>query len=141
VRIIPTNFISKNNLNKFSAHKKFSTYLHRIMITDLSYLKTMSGGDAIFIAEMIGLFREQIGEYAEQMPQLLREKEYDGLSKLAHKAKSSVAVMGMTGVADLLKELEKLANEGKETDRYEGMVKEFLEKSWLAVEELEQANL
>ena len=111
------------------------------MISDLSYLKTMSGGDAAFIAEMIGLFREQVGEYAEQMPQLLREQEYDGLSKLAHKAKSSVAVMGMTGVADLLKELEKLAHEGKETDRYEGMVNEFLEKSWLAVEELEQANL
>jgi HPt (histidine-containing phosphotransfer) domain-containing protein len=111
------------------------------MITDLSYLKTMSGGDADFIAEMIGLFREQVGEYAEQMPQLLGERDYDGLSKLAHKAKSSVAVMGMTGVADLLTELEKLANEGKDTDRYEGMVNEFLEKNWLAVEELEQANL
>ena len=101
----------------------------------------MSGGDADFIAEMIGLFREQIGEYAEQMPQLLREQEYSGLSKLAHKAKSSVAVMGMTGMADLLKELEKLAHEGKEADRYEGMVNEFLEKCWMAVEELEQANL
>ncbi len=48
------------------------------------------------------------------MPRLLKEKEYDGLSKLAHKAKSSVAVMGMTGVAELLKELEKLAHDGME---------------------------
>ena len=74
------------------------------MITDLNYLKTMSGGDDKFISEMIDLFREQIGEYTELMPRLLHNKEYRDLSKLAHKAKSSVAVMGMNQVADLLKE-------------------------------------
>ena len=35
------------------------------MITDLNYLKTMSGGDSKFIQEMIELFREQIEEYNE----------------------------------------------------------------------------
>jgi HPt (histidine-containing phosphotransfer) domain-containing protein len=111
------------------------------MITDLTYLKTMSGGDADFISEMITLFSEQIDEYSELMPRLLREKDFDGLSKLAHKAKSSVAVMGMKGVAELLKELEKLAHEGQENDRYESMVGEFLEKSQLAVTELKLTNL
>jgi HPt (histidine-containing phosphotransfer) domain-containing protein len=108
------------------------------MITDLNYLKTMSGGDDKFISEMIDLFREQIGEYKELMPQLLRNKKYRDLSKLAHKAKSSVAVMGMNHVADLLKELEILANEEKEVERYEQMVNEFLEQSQLAIAELEQ---
>ena len=106
------------------------------MITDLNYLKTMSGGDDKFISEMIDLFREQIGEYKELMPQLLRNKKYRDLSKLAHKAKSSVAVMGMNHVADLLKELEILANEEKEVERYEQMVNEFLEQSQLAIAEL-----
>ena len=87
------------------------------MITDLNYLKTMSGGDAKFIREMIDLFREQIDEYTILMPDLLVKRDYDGLSKTAHKAKSSVAVMGMTQVADLLKDLEVLANKGKETER------------------------
>lgn len=100
----------------------------------------MSGGDANFIAEMIGLFSEQVDEYSELMPRLLKEKEYDGLSKVAHKAKSSVAVMGMTGVAELLKELEKLAHDGLEPERYEGMVTEFLDQSRLAVAELELLN-
>ena len=110
------------------------------MITDLNYLKTMSGGDSHFIKEMIGLFREQVEEYRETMPRLFAQKDYDGLSKLAHKAKSSVAVMGMTTVADLLKELEILAHDGKEADRYERMIEEFLEKSRLAIEELENNN-
>ena len=76
------------------------------MITDLNYLKTMSGGDSKFIREMIDLFREQIDEYKSIMPELLQNKDYDGLSKIAHKAKSSVAVMGMSEVAELLKELQ-----------------------------------
>jgi HPt (histidine-containing phosphotransfer) domain-containing protein len=107
------------------------------MITDLNYLKTMSGGDSRFIREMIDLFREQIEEYKSIMPELLEKKDYDGLSKIAHKAKSSVAVMGMTQVAELLKELEILATEQQEVDRYEPMVDYFLEQSELAIAELE----
>lgn len=107
------------------------------MITNLNYLKSMSGGDAGFIREMIYLFREQIDEYKSIMPELLEKMDYDNLSKIAHKAKSSVAVMGMTEVADLLKELEILATEGKEADRYESMVGYFLEQSELAIAELE----
>ncbi len=108
------------------------------MITDLNYLKTMSGGDAGFISEMINLFREQVDEYSILMPQLLHNRDYDDLSKLAHKAKSSVAVMGMNQVADLLKELEILAHEEKEVEKYEEMVDEFILNCKLAMEELEQ---
>jgi HPt (histidine-containing phosphotransfer) domain-containing protein len=109
------------------------------MITDLNYLKTMSGGDQAFIREMIVLFREQIAEYRVHMPELLRKKEYSSLSKMAHKAKSSVAVMGMNQVTELLKELEILAGEAKEVERYGSMVDEFLTQSQLAIEELEGA--
>jgi HPt (histidine-containing phosphotransfer) domain-containing protein len=109
------------------------------MITDLNYLKTMSGGDPVFIREMIALFREQIEEYKSEMPALVQNEEYSSLSKMAHKAKSSVAVMGMNQVAELLKELEILAGEEKEVERFESMVKEFLSQSQLAIEELEKA--
>ncbi len=51
------------------------------MIADLNYLKTMSGGDSKFIHEMIELFREQIEEYKALMPELLRKKDYENLSK------------------------------------------------------------
>jgi HPt (histidine-containing phosphotransfer) domain-containing protein len=111
------------------------------MITDLNYLKTMSGGDSGFIREMIGLFREQVEEYSLSMPELLRKKDYDSLAKTAHKAKSSVAVMGMNEVADMLKELETLAQEKKEVERCGSLVNEFLEQSRLALAELEHTTL
>jgi HPt (histidine-containing phosphotransfer) domain-containing protein len=110
------------------------------MITDLNYLRTMSGGDDEFILEMINLFREQVDEYKEVMPRLLSNKDYDGLSKLAHKAKSSMAVMGMKQVADILKDLEILAHEAKEVERYEALVQSFLDQSQQAIEELEGFN-
>jgi len=107
------------------------------MIADLNYLKTMSGGDPTFIREMIALFREQIDEYKLIMPELLQKKKYVELSKVAHKAKSSVAVMGMTDAAELLKELEILAQGGLEVDKYDRMINEFLEQSQMALIELE----
>jgi HPt (histidine-containing phosphotransfer) domain-containing protein len=110
------------------------------MITDLNYLRTMSGGDDKFIREMIELFREQINEYKVDMPELLRKGDFSSLSKMAHKAKSSVAVMGMGQVAELLKELEMLAHESKETERYAAMVDEFLSQSQLAIDELEEIS-
>lgn len=107
------------------------------MITDLNYLKTMSGGDSKFIREMIDLFREQIEEYKVIMPELLQKKDYDGLSKIAHKAKSSVAVMGMSEVAELLKDLEIITHKEIEVERYEALIVHFLEQSELAITELE----
>ena len=107
------------------------------MITDLNYLKTMSGWDSRFITEMIGLFREQVEEYTKLMPELLEKEAYADLGKLAHKAKSSVSVMGMTETADLLKKLEILAGEGKSPERYAGMVNTFLEQIHMALSELE----
>ena len=99
----------------------------------------MSGGDPKFIREMIDLFREQIAEYKNIMPELLENKDYDGLSKIAHKAKSSVAIMGMTEVADMLKELEILTHDRIEVERYRPLVTYFLEQSELAITELDNS--
>jgi HPt (histidine-containing phosphotransfer) domain-containing protein len=97
----------------------------------------MSGGDSKFIREMVDLFREQVEEYKLLMPELLRKKDYDNLSKMAHKAKSSVAVMGMKNVAEQLKDLEILASKEEQVEQYEFLVNEFLEQSQLALVELD----
>lgn len=107
------------------------------MITDLSYLQSMSGNDNKFIREMVDIFREQIGEYSSEMPRLLEASDFENLSKIAHKAKSSVAVMGMNSEAELLKELELKSHEGIDTQSYKGMIDRFIERSALALVELD----
>ncbi len=109
------------------------------MITDLSYLKSLAGEDESFIRDMIDIFIEQIEEYDTGMSDLLKKSDYANLSKLAHKAKSSVSVMGMKQEADLLQQIEILAKTEERTDEYENMIAAFLKNSRLAIHELSEA--
>lgn len=106
------------------------------MITDLSYLNNMSGGNPEIIREMIMIFNEQANEYLRDMQKYLREKDYLALGKLAHKAKSSIAIMGMNDLAADMKTLELLTKENKEVESYPAFVEKFIVQTTEAIEEL-----
>jgi HPt (histidine-containing phosphotransfer) domain-containing protein len=108
------------------------------MLTDLSYLSGMSGGNPDIIKEMITIFNEQTQEYIIEFQKLLDEKNYLQLGKLAHKAKSSVAIMGMTELAADLKKLELLTKDNSETETYPAFVEKFIAQSKVAIEELKE---
>ena len=63
------------------------------------YLDSVSGGDSEIIKELVILFKDQSFEIYIEMKKLLAEKNYKSLGLLAHKAKSSVAIMGMNDLA------------------------------------------
>ncbi len=107
------------------------------MITDLSYLRSMSDDDKNFIREMAEIFREQILEFSVQMPELLEKSDFLNLSRAAHKAKSSVAVMGMAKEAEMLKNLEIKAKEELEVETYGEIIDIFIKNSNTAIEELD----
>lgn len=108
------------------------------MITDLSYLRSLAVDDLNFIQEMVELFKEQIFEYSHEMPQLLEKGEYEKLARMSHKAKSSVAIMGMTRETDLLKTLELKADEEKDVESYSDLITTFITNANLAVKELDE---
>ncbi len=108
------------------------------MITDLSYLESMSGNNRDFIAEMVSIFKGQLDEYMIQLPDLLKNSDFENLSKVAHKAKSSVAVMGMTKEAELMKNLEIFAKNKIEVNTYKGLIDTFIKNSGLALHELDE---
>ncbi|MBN2595308.1 Hpt domain-containing protein [Labilibaculum sp.] len=76
------------------------------MITDLSYLKEMSGNDNNIISEMIDIFLEQIPEFEEEILRSFEAQNWQDLGAIAHKAKSSVRTMGMENSGDCLEQLE-----------------------------------
>lgn len=106
------------------------------MKTDLSYLSEMSGGNKELIEEMIDIFVSQVEEFSTEMEHHLQNGDYEKLGKLAHKAKSSVAIMGLTKLARDLKILEELAKEGKDHIKYPKLVSNFRHETSEAVEEL-----
>ena len=110
------------------------------MKTDLSYLREMSGGNKELVLEMIGIFREQVIEFSTEMDKHLANHDYESLGKLAHKAKSSVSIMGLQELAADLKDLENLAREGKKTETYPGIVEKFKQVSAISLQELEMVS-
>ena len=107
------------------------------MKTDLSYLEAMTEGDNGLIKELIGIFSTQVGEYSAQMQKFHTENNWIELSKLAHKAKSTVAIMGMKELAEKLKRLELLAKDGEKTDSYAVLIDNFKMECKEAVSELQ----
>lgn len=108
------------------------------MVTDLTYLKKMTDGNPDVIREMIELFAAQIEEYTEEMKKCLDAKEWCNLANVSHKAKSSVAIMGMDELAVKLKELELLALDEKEVEKYPEYVDHFITASETALKELNE---
>lgn len=111
-----------------------------MMKVDLSYLKNMSGNNKDLILEMIGIFIDQVNEFNRDMDLLYENKEYEKLGKLAHKAKSSISIMGLSGLSDDLKTLETLAKSGEKPEMYKPLINKFRKETNEAVEELNQVT-
>ncbi|HEX7494525.1 MAG TPA: Hpt domain-containing protein [Bacteroidales bacterium] len=101
------------------------------------YLDSVSGGDNEIINEIVAMFKEQSVEIYNEMKSLLTEKKYNSLGLLAHKAKSSVAIMGMNDLADMLKTFELNAKVGKDSHLYESYLTRFKSDTGEAIKELE----
>jgi HPt (histidine-containing phosphotransfer) domain-containing protein len=103
---------------------------------DLAYLESMSMGSNELIIEMIQIFIDQLPEFTEGLTAHLEKGEYQQLGALAHKAKSSVAVMGMEALASDLKTLELSAKAGKDPENYPIIVQRFIDQVTLTAGEL-----
>jgi HPt (histidine-containing phosphotransfer) domain-containing protein len=101
------------------------------------YLEMVAGSDSDLLKELISMFRDQVSEFNSEMKILLSEKNYHALGNLAHKAKSSVAIMGMDSLANMLKNFELQAREDKNTDRYQSYIVRFESDTKSALEELD----
>lgn len=101
------------------------------------YLESVSDGNPEIIREIVIIFKDQTSEIYNEMNRLFSEKKYVLLGLLAHKAKSSVAIMGMNDLALMLKTFEYQAKEGKEDGLYESYIKRFKSETDEAITELE----
>jgi HPt (histidine-containing phosphotransfer) domain-containing protein len=102
---------------------------------DLEYLESMSVGNDM-IADMIDLFVQQISEFSEGLTTHLTSGDLTALGALAHKAKSSVAVMGMNSLANDLKILESTTKAGEEKENYPVLVNRCIDQVSVTAEEL-----
>lgn len=105
--------------------------------TNLDYLRNITGGDKNSMREIILLFIEQVPEFIGNMKKHLDEKSYIELGREAHKAKSSVMIMGMEDLGWDLKSLQLATISGTREETYEKHFKRFENECMIAVKELE----
>jgi HPt (histidine-containing phosphotransfer) domain-containing protein len=101
------------------------------------YLDSIAGDDPKIIPEIVDLFKDQAREIYEEMRSLYSKENFTLLGMLAHKAKSSVSIMGMTELAAILKTFELAAKEGRDKELYEIYINKFGEDTKAAIIELE----
>ncbi|WP_372642231.1 Hpt domain-containing protein [Ancylomarina sp.] len=75
-------------------------------IIDLSYLKEMSGNNKDIMVEMVEIFIEQNPEFTEGISSYFENRQWTELGAIAHKAKSSLRIMGMDELGDCLEQIE-----------------------------------
>ena len=108
----------------------------KLEYVNLSYIKSMSGNDPGIIKELVDVFIEQVPEFIKEMQELFDNQDWHNLGMLAHKAKSSIAIMGMDDLAAMLKEFELDAKEAKSPEKYAAYIQRFIDETDHAVKEL-----
>jgi hypothetical protein len=73
---------------------------------DLSIIKSISGGDDGFVNKMVVLFIDTVPVNLKELNNALKEKNWDMVSKMAHKLKSTLDSMGVASVKQDVKAVE-----------------------------------
>ena len=79
-------------------------------ICNLSYLITSTRGNKIMLNNIIKMFLQQIPEELAALDEAIEKTKYTNISDIAHKLKSSIAVLGIAVLKPLLDEMEQLGN-------------------------------
>lgn len=75
-------------------------------LVDLSYLRDMSEGNDGFVQQMISIFKTDSPKLINEMRAAFEGKEWEKLSKVAHKYRSPTVIMGMKSVSELAEKVE-----------------------------------
>lgn len=93
---------------------------------DLTYLETLADGSTELIVELMEIFIDQVPEFIEEMNTYYLNKDWEALSAIAHKSKSSIDIVGLKDLQAKLKQLELDAKEGLNEEAYRGIIDEFI---------------
>ncbi|MFP4555762.1 MAG: Hpt domain-containing protein [Bacteroidales bacterium] len=109
-----------------------SNYKH----IDTELLKEVADGNNELILDLVDMYIEQAPKFSEQLENLLENKDYQTLSKLAHKIKGSLSTVGITMLAQEMKELEQKAKLNSNTEQYPTYINRYKRISNEAIVEL-----
>ncbi len=106
---------------------------------DLSYLNQVFQGNKQMINQIISMFIKQVPTYFDDMQDCIIRAEYNALHPLAHKAKSSIAMLGLKDMETLVLKIEKNSKEGLDEKELASLVAQARAECSDVTVQLEQA--
>lgn len=89
---------------------------------DLAALKETSRGSDSFVIKMVNLFITQTPLHLDTIEESYRKGDYKLMAAIAHKLKPSIDNIGIVSLKDTIRDIEKLAKEGRDTDLIPGLL-------------------
>lgn len=92
-------------------------------VIDLSYMSNLCDGDKQFMKEMIETFLRDTPIILEKMNTYTEHGERIPLGELAHKFKTSIMLMGIHSLHDVIREIERSKDNDSDTEVLPALVK------------------
>lgn len=128
---------STDDMEKISEkrNEKAETYEH---ITNLTFLEESVAGDVELKTKMLEIMINETPEEIALMEKYYREKNWERLRAVAHKFKSSVVYMGLSGLKEVVQNIQLNAEKHENLDTTENMIAEVKHTCLLAVQEMQE---
>ncbi len=108
-------------------------------ITDLSYLRSLTGGANDKMIKYIRMFLTGAPTSIQQMELYTMSKDWSGLRQTAHALKPQLGYFGAKGPEELVKTIEKIAGDQSNLERLPEQIENFKKQYEIISIELEQA--
>jgi signal transduction histidine kinase/CheY-like chemotaxis protein/HPt (histidine-containing phosphotransfer) domain-containing protein len=113
---------------------RFSSDQYRYSNLDLIYER--AAGDTEFLKDIIGCYIQEMPVYILEMEECLAAKDYDAISKQAHKMKAPIALMGAAALKELYADIEIKALQQKNIEELALQIETAKKQCLQTVEEL-----
>ncbi len=87
-------------------------------------IRSVSGGDTAFIKKMILLFIETVPQNVQELVNAMNQENWEQVSKMAHKLKSTIDSMGIRTLHDQIRTVEMNAKNREHLDHLPIMVRQ-----------------
>lgn len=105
---------------------------------DLTNLNEMLGGDKKAILQMVKIFLQATPESLNELNKCYQKNDYDGVSKLAHKLKSSVDIFAINDIKQDIRRLENNTRDNINLDEVPDLVDKINTTLGLAIKQVEE---
>lgn len=105
---------------------------------DLSVLQDLSGGDSVYICEVLNIYMEAMDTGLDKLMRATYHSDFESIEKQAHALKSSAGIVKVANMYDELQEVETLGRKREDMKRVYELVISLQEQYSAAISLIEE---